>query len=445
MDVRKLRTRKHRIKLHREKLRKHSLVDSYCTDDEVGPSSRRYSHTTFPLFSNLSDDEVILSHSKDEGNRLKVSHSAPSCQLLLLQATEEATPNDFFPFIHLPMDCKLKILSYLSSIEKGLSMRVCKEWCQILQTPSLWSNIILWDFPLTCVPYSKGGNHNSGDCYSCYKKRVHGFACFLMRIRPVVRRLEFKFDIYPDTDGYLAMLKNLLCCISFREIRYMMFNWKDTPARPFWLEDFKKCRCQDVLYSCKLRARHCIWFFEDLSKHLGKIETLILPFDWSSLKNVENLGRLKTLRNLVLEKSSVFQSVPQSRLDKLLSGLPVLRQLMLEIWAPCGATMHKYELSSESLEFLDVSQSRGFYLKSLHLPLLRRFRVARHPWNGPLVFSARLNIPCIYDVLRFGAPNLILLNDHYLEENWKDICYPRLEDVLKSVCSCRKHKTGWMM
>lgn len=446
MDVRRLRNKKHRIKLHREKLRKPSLVDSYCTDDESVPSSRRYSNTTFPLFSNLSDDEVILSHSQETGSGLKVSHFAPSCRLLV-EDTDDVQ-REFFPFVHLPLDCKLKILSYLSSIEKGRSMRVCKEWCHILRTPSLWINIVLWDFPLTCVPMatsSRGGSHSNGDCYTCYKRRVHGFACFLMKIRPLIRRLEFKFDIYPDSDGYLEMLKNLLRCISFREIRYMMFNWKDTPARPFWLEDLKKCRCQDVLYSCKLRARQCIYFFDDLSRHLTKVETLILPFDWSCNKNVENLVRLKTLKTLVLEKSSVFQSVAQSRLDRVLSGLPNLRQLMLEIWAPSGVTMCKYELNSKSMEFLDVSQSRGFYLRSLNMPSLRRFRVARHPWNGPMVFSAHLNIPCLYEVLRNGAPNLSIFNDHYLMEDWKDACYPRLEEVLKSVCSCRKHKTGWMM
>lgn len=444
MDVRRLRSgRKSRFKLHRECHRKPSLVDSYCTDDENRPSSCRYSHTAFPLFSNSSDDEVILSHSSGRGSGLKVSHSAPSCRLIPLPM-EDASGN-FFPFFNLPLDCKLKIFSYLNPIEKGQGMSVCKEWYQVLRTPSLWCNVLLWDFPLTCVPTVRGGIHNPGDCYSCYKRRVHGFAGFLIRIRPLIRRLEFKFDISQEKDGYLSMLRNLMCHIPFREVRYMVFNWKDTPSRPFWLEEFKQCRCQDVLYSNRLRARKYIFFFEELSKHLIKIETLILPFDWSCTRNVENLTQLKTLQTLVLEKSSVFQSVPQSRLDKLLAGLPSLRQLMLEIWTPSGVGMTKYDLSSESLEFLDVSQCRGFYLRSLTMPRLKRFRVARHPWNGPMVFPARLNIPCLYDILCLGTPRLMKINDHYLKENWKNSCHGRLDEVFKSVCSCRKHKTGWMM
>lgn len=125
-------------------------------------------------------------------------------------------------------------------------MRVCKEWCYILRTLSLWINIVLWDFSLICVLMAillRGGSYSNGDCYICYKRRVYGFVCFLMKIRFLIRRLEFKFDIYLDFDGYLEMFKNLLCCILFREIRYMMFNWKDILVRFFWFEDLKKCRC----------------------------------------------------------------------------------------------------------------------------------------------------------------------------------------------------------
>ncbi|XP_061165390.1 uncharacterized protein LOC133174303 isoform X2 [Saccostrea echinata] len=448
MDGRRLRSgrKQTRYKLHRERLRKPSLVDSYSTDDESRPSSRRYSRTAFPLFSNHSDDEVIQSHSSGTGSGLKVSHSTPSCLLLQAAADLEDTNQDCFPFVHLPLDCKLKILSYLSSFEKGQSMRVCKNWYQLLQTPSLWSNVVMWDFPLTCVPSARGNLHSPGDCYSCYKRRVQGFAGFLIKIQPLIRRFEFKFDIGQVKDGFLAMFRSLMCYVSFREVKYMLFNWKDTPARPFWLEEFTQCKCrEDVLYSNRCRTRKYIAFFEELANYLTKIETLILPFDWSCMKNIENVTRLKTLKTLVLEKSSVFQSIQQSRLDKLLSGLPVLRQLMLEIWTPSGVGMMKYDLSSESLEFLDVSQSRGFYLRSLNMPRLKRFRVARHPWNGPVVCPTRLNMPCLYDVLRHGTPNLMKLNEHYLEDDWKDACYPRLEEVFKSVCSCRRHKTGWMM
>lgn len=76
---------------------------------------------------------------------------------------------------------------------------------------------------------------------------------------------------------------------------------------------------------------------------------------------------------------------------------------------------------------------------------LRRFRVVRYLWNGFMVFSVYFNIFCLYEVLRNGVLNFLILNDYYLMEDWKDVCYLRLEEVLKLVCLCRKYKIGWMM
>ena len=55
------------------------------------------------------------------------------------------------------------------------------------------------------------------------------------------------------------------------------------------------------------------------------------------------------------------------------------------------------------------------FIRHLILQLLQKklFRVAHHPWNGPLVLTDRLCVPCLYDVLADGAPNLEKINEHY--------------------------------
>lgn len=115
----------------------------------------------------------------------------------------------------------------------------------------------------------------------------------------------------------------------------------------------------------------------------------------------------------------------------------------VQVWTPSGQGLIKYSMQSHSLEFLDISQCRGFYLQALLMPALRRIRVVRRPWNGPLVLSEVQNLPCLHGLLAEGTPNLRKLNEHYLQENWRWQSYPALEDALRDVCACSKHKTSW--
>ncbi|KAH3713463.1 uncharacterized protein LOC127857777 [Dreissena polymorpha] len=347
---------------------------------------------------------------------------------------------DVFPFQSLPVDCKLKIFSYLSSHGKGRCAQVCHEWWDLIRTPSLWSHVSFSSFPFWCITTEE---HNClGNCYIRYRVRVKQFLAFLKDLRPILRSLEFKFDIGEETDGFLVPLENLIDKANTRELKYASMNWKETPSRPFWTE--KNVACQDVMYKHRLRQRKFVYFFDLFTHQCPKVETLVMPFDWSD-SSVDSLLRLKNLHSLVLEKYFVFQKLCQDLIDKLLLGLSCLRQLMLEVWTPSGHGLVFFSLVSKSIEYLDISQSRGFYLNAVHFPKLKVFRVARHPWNGPLVLADRINVPCIYDVLAEGAPNLERLNEHYLEPTWRECKYKQLEEVLKSVCSCRRHKSGWAM
>ena len=169
------------------------LPERRClTDTEDPPDNinfKRYSQTVFPLFTNHSDDEVIIEKARQKYlPRLKFSASAPTGRVFKqAQDAEEMHIQD------LPADCKIKIFTYLSSVDKGKCMRVCREWHHILLTSkSLWTRVKLWDFPLTCLPSS---DHNVPSCYDCYKSRVFLFSLFLGDIQPKLQKLEFKFDI----------------------------------------------------------------------------------------------------------------------------------------------------------------------------------------------------------------------------------------------------------
>lgn len=348
---------------------------------------------------------------------------------------------EFFPFQMLPDDCKLKVFSFLSSHEKGRAAQVCMNWWGLMRTPRLWAHVAFSDFPFWCITTEE---HNClGNCFVRYRVRVKQFMAFLRNLRPILHSLEFKFDIGEKGDGFLQPLETFVEKANTSELKYASMNWKETPCRPFWADE-SRYRCAEVVQKFRMRQRMFTTFFDRFTKKAPILETLVVPFDWSN-KSVDCLLRLKSLRSLVLEKYFVFQRLDQELLDKLLAGLSDLKQLMLEVWTPGGHGLVFFSIISKSVEYLDVSQSRGFYLQSIYMPQLKQFRVARHPWNGPLVSSDRLCVPCLYDVLADGAPNLEKINEHYLEPNWREVRYRMLEEVLKSVCSCRAHKSGWAM
>ena len=450
----------------------------YGTDEEdyTYRSLRTYSTTSFPLFS-ISDDEIIkgttrLSQKGTKSKKTKVkicdvlkevdTCSVPSISpLVSISSKIIPKPNDGagiqstsiskFPFQNLPIELKLKVFTYLSQNDKGRLMRTCRYWRELLRTPMLWTDVSLYNFSVHCLSSASHAITRAArlegedNCYTCYKEKVHLFCSLILTINPPIKTLDIKFDIGNPYDKYNALLKHLITHSNMSELKVLNFNWKDTPARPFWMEKTEhSLSCNDFMSSHRHRSRLFVYLFDDWTKISSKITTMVLPFDWST-RSMDSLLRLRQLDTLVLEKYFVFQFLEQGMLDRLLQGLPQLKRLMLEIWSPSGPGIVPFSFTSPNLEILDISQSRGLYISSLDMPNLVRFRIARHPWNGPLVCSERIYIPCLYEVISQGAPKLQKLNDHYLEAGWNAAVYPKLEEVLKAVCSCRKHKTGWAM
>lgn len=430
---------------------------------EPGTCRPWYNTTTFPLSQSLcrfrpAKTIPISKNSKSHTNISKANTCNPELYMEIptvhtdnpktytnnptfyTRRSKSYMSSQYFPIQLLPVDCKLKTFSYLTSIDKGRASQVCSEWYTLLRAPRLWNYITFCQFPLGCLPFTD--HLPIMDCYSCYCARVHLFVNFLKPIRPILQGLEFKFDIAETEDRYLPMLEDLLKICNCQELTYVHMNWKETPMRPFWLET-EKWKCEEVVHRHRHRQRLFVHFFDGFSQLATSITTLILPFDWSE-KSVASITRLDNLHSLVLEKYFVFQTLKQECLDYLLSGLKNLKRLMLEVWTPSGQSLTFFLMGSSSLEYLDISQSRGFYLSGLDMPQLKRFRVARHPWNGPFM-TDRIEVPCIHDILLQGAPNLCKVNDLYLEDCWREKSTKSLGEVMKVVCSCRQHKTGWAM
>ncbi|XP_076443859.1 uncharacterized protein LOC143282176 [Babylonia areolata] len=383
----------------------------------------RYHVTSFPLVSDISSPV-----QEDSSSRMSWcgEDEAWGCLSILL----------------LPTVVQLKIFAFLPNVDKGRAAMVCRQWADLLRSPSLWDRVSFSQLPQSCLP---SASHSPTDqCYSCFQCRVFLFAQHVERLCPILHYLEFKFDISDSKSKYLQMIERLLSRCLCRDLRVAHVNWKETPSEPLWLGEDEMARCEEVVQKHRFRQRLFIQLFERLTGLAPRISTLVLPFDWSD-SSIACLGRLKGLQNLVVEKYFVFQHLPQQSLDHFLAAVPNLTRLLLEVWTPSAHGMLLYTMGHKSLQYLDISQSRGFYLQALNMPNMRRFRVARHPWNGPLVLAEHVNIICLHTVLAQGAPKLTKINDHYLEPDWQHRPSDRLEEVLKGVCSCRRHKTGWAM
>ena len=349
-----------------------------------------------------------------------------------------------FPFQSLPYDLKAQIFSYLDVKDRGIVGQVCNDWNRIIKRPSLWGRVDLTAFP-HC-------NQNHGDCnklcYALYKSKLRKFIGYLQEIRPILKRLRLAFDIGDHEDGWLECLNHFFDAAHLRELEYLYFNWRETPTKPYWEAEnltWTSSDAKDLMQKHRHRQRLFVNLFDQITARAPLITHLQLPFEWSA-RSLHALTRLTRLESLVLEKYFVFQGLHQDSLDQLFQSVPNLRNLILEVWTPSGPGLQFYTMHSQSLQYLDISQCRGFYLHSVKLPALQVFKISRHPWNGPLISADMISIPCIYRVLCEGSPDLRQINEHVLKPDWRHNLYEELQVVFKSVCSCREHKAvGWAM
>jgi hypothetical protein len=352
-----------------------------------------------------------------------------------------------FPFQSLPQICKLRIFTFLDITDKGRAAQVCQEWNVLMKSSRLWNSV---DLTLLisqhCQNMCLGATEEV--CHEKSIERLNKFHKHLSTIRPVLKELRFALDLFECFDVITSLLEFSQC----KELKYANLDWRPTPTKSIDLgmrEWEESMNGSDILYqthlNCRLRQRRFGKFISLFVEVAPNVTHLALPFEWS-LRSVEALTMLTRLERLQLEKYLVFQHLDQSLLDKLISSLPSLKHLNMEVWTPdARGGLACYQMSSTSLETLDISKSRGLYLSSVKFPKLTEFNAVRRPWTGPIVNDCDPSIPCIYYVLSAGCPRLRKFNGHVLREDWKENIYEDLGTVLKDVCSCSLHKKGWVM
>ena len=125
----------------------------------------------------------------------------------------------------------------------------------------------------------------------------------------------------------------------------------------------------------------------------------------------------------------------------LWKGLPNLTHVSISLVLKPGDKYRLFSIDHEKIVYLDLSGCARLYLKSLNTPSLETLQIKRRPEDPEhdLDYSA----PCLYDVLKAGAPNLKLLGDHNIQAVWLEYLYPELDAVLIDVCPCQRHVSAW--
>lgn len=191
--------------------------------------------------------------------------------------------------------------------------------------------------------------------------------------------------------------------------------------------------------------------FQELLTQLAhscpRVSKMRLHFDWSD-ESVSLLTRFQQLRVLELKYFWVFKGVTPTTLQALTKSLPHLKSLTLQILVPLRNLGISYTLESQSLEFLDVSPSRGLVFSCLRLPALRELRAKKIVRGITLDRRTRLRIqsrwPCLYRVLREGTPRLQVLNNERLLPTWSEAGCGELSAILEQACYCVQHLDSWL-
>lgn len=358
--------------------------------------------------------------------------------------TSEHSRTAKFPFSELPDVCKVHVFSFLNVDDRVSAARVCSEWRHLLSSPALWTSIDVPASVRAVLSLQKADKQHE----TVYHDEVKKFLDFIGKIDPCVRRFVFVGDIAETVNH--DSLRSFITHARLSELKYASINWAKVTFSGV-LESGVQHEHEDCNISWSIddnhrrRQRHFVHLFEQLCCAAPNLTSLSLPFDWSP-RTVDAIVHLRKLEDLSFARYSELQALDCVTLDRVISGLPRLRRLELEVWTPCASGgLTYYGLHSKSLEFVDLSRCRGFAVGHVDLPKVRVLKLSRCLWSGPLMVQNTLDIyslPCLHHVLSDGVPNLEELNGYKLPADWREHVDSDFELLLKSVCPCELHY-GW--
>lgn len=368
---------------------------------------------------------------------------SPRKRPLVPVSSRRKASDDVFPFDLLPVECRLHILSFLGEVDKCSCALVCLSWSRLVRSWKLWR----------VADYSRRGVFHLGQEgllvsnreFERWKAWVHHYTHHLISRRASLLTLKASFDLGDKHNGWAQLLRHLLDNVHCRDLSHLDLNWTFTLLEPLDL------RVHSSSHQDSSTKMDQVTSFQDLLSKLTqscpRISKLRVHFDWSD-PSVSLLSRFQQLRVLELKYFWVFKGVAPATLQTLTSALPNLRSLTLHILVPLRTLGTSYSLESSSLEFLDVSPSRGLVFSRLRLPALRELRAKKIVRGITLDRRTRLRIqsrwPCLYQVLRDGTPRLQVLNNERLGAGWRDQTYGDLDSILDQSCYCIQHLDSWL-
>ncbi|XP_006628939.1 uncharacterized protein [Lepisosteus oculatus] len=353
----------------------------------------------------------------------------------------------FFPFDLLPLECQVHVLSFLGEVDKCSAALVCFSWSCVVRSGKLWR----------VADFSRRGAFHAGQEgllvssreFERWKAWVHHYAHHLISRGASLLTLKASFDLGDQHHKWGDLLSNLLESIHCRDLSQVDLNWTFTLLEPLDLRLQPASGSSSHLESVTKadQVNNFQVLLAQLAHSCPRITKMRLQFDWSDT-SVSLLTRFQHLRVLELKYFWVFKGVSHSSLETLSKSLPNLKSLTLHVLVPLRSLGVSYKLESLSLEFLDVTQSRGLVFSCLNLPALREFRAKKIVRGITLDRRTRLRIqsrwPCLYQVLREGAPKLQALNNERLLPSWKEQSYRELASLLQQCCYCPQHLDSWL-
>ncbi|KAM9569111.1 LOW QUALITY PROTEIN: uncharacterized protein ACWYII_035832 [Salvelinus alpinus] len=349
--------------------------------------------------------------------------------------------DDFFPFNLLPVECQLRVLSFLRLTRN--SALVCFSWICLVRSGKLWR----------VADFSRHGVLNLGQEgllvsnreFELWKVWVHHYTHHLISCGASLLTLKASFDLGDQCNKWGELLSDLLKNVRCRDLTQLELN-------TFALLEPLDLRVGSISHHNNI-TKIKMDQFTNFQVLLGKLShscpriTMRLHFDWFET-SVSLLTQFQHLRVLELKYFGVFKGMSPSTLQILTKSLPNLKSLTFHILVPLRNLGISYMLESMSLEFLDVSPSRGLVFSSLNLPTLRELRAKKIALGITLDCQTRLRIqsrwPCLYQVLREGTTNLQALNNERLLPDWRGQSSRELSSILQQSCYCLQHLDSWL-
>lgn len=370
---------------------------------------------------------------------------SPRIRPLVPVSSRRKAVEDVFPFNSLPVECQLHVLSFLTEVDKCNCALVCVSWSCLVRSWKLWR----------VADYSRRGVFHLGQEgllvsnreFERWKSWVHHYTHHLISRRASLLTLKASFDVGDRSNKWCELLSHLLDNVHCRDLSHLDLNWTFTLLEPLDLRVHSGSSSHQDSITKMDQVTSFQGLLTKLTQTCPRISKMRLHFDWSDV-SVSLLSQFQQLRVLELKYFWVFKGVTPSTLQTLTRSLPHLKSLTLNILVPLRNLGISYTLESQSLEFLDVSPSRGLVFSRLRLPALRELRAKKIVRGITLDKKTRLRIqsrwPCLYQVLREGTPRLQALNNERLLPSWRERSYGELNAILGHSCYCVQHLDSWL-